>query len=525
MSDARELTPAKAATGKGPLAFQVPILIALAVVIFSAAGFPGSSLYFATDDWKFLERILGQNLWQALDPFLPGRIFYRPLTQDLYFRIMYSRFGLHPRPYHLVNLFIFGVNLYLVYRVSLRFLRQRSVAAWAVFLYAAASVNSRLYTWVSAIQDLLMISFALLAVLCFLAASPASEAGAIADGRKKLLFPVLGPCFFLFSLLAKESALWLPIWFWIYDLGKAGGRRDKLIAALKSRMRFHLPFDLVFLAFLLFRIIALPPPRAGTYAVSWFGPHLFVNFIYYLNQSAYALGLPVVGRGPKGVLYPGLALAAVAGFIAWTIWKKRLAAPVVLGLAWLFLGIMMFLPLQKQSYEYYISLAVVGLFLIAGAGMDLVLRRLPPVWSGIVFLSVLGLVATVSVQRTRYYFVHHWVPASARGYQVFHRELLAAHPTLPPGARIVVTGDLRGLEDASLFGLRMLYHRPELQVYLDEQVFQVEQSQDAFTFSPRPGFDYRNVMIFSFTAKNGFREFAISPDGSEIAPVPGRKKP
>jgi hypothetical protein len=87
------------------------------------------------------------------------------------------------------------------------------------------------------------------------------------------------------------------------------------------------------------------------------------------------------------------------------------------------------------------------------------------------------------------------------------------YPELPSFAKVILLTNIRVRGDASYFGIRALYARPDLPVFMDEQVYQIERKGNEYIFHPRDGFDFSGAFIFAYAENIGFRELAVGPNG------------
>lgn len=462
---------------------RVRILAAVSLLAFVVVFFFNLPVYFVTDDLMFLEKTLDVGLAAALDPAVP-RNFYRPLTQDLYFRALFPLFGMRPPLFHLVNFSLIGLNLILIFRLARRLTGKIEAAAWSILLSVATMINFRVYFWISCIQDILMTTLALAAVLCFMAGrdrGPRARAASIA-----------GPVCFGLSLLAKESALLLPLWLWILD-GMDGGRRDGL-----GRMWMrHLGFDLMFVGFLLFSLVR-PLPLDNPYHL---GHPLWMvsNLDGYLNAIWLTLGLGAFRPEVVGKTGVAVGLVVLVGLGIRRARGKRLSPPTVLGLAWFALGVLIFLPLANRIYAYYISFAAIGVWWAVGDALSTGLARLRPKTSLVFTLLATALVLVTGI-RNYLNFNQSYLKDAAWATGKIHRQLQNELPDPAPGQCFVIYTQL-DLDRSDLIGLRALYRRTDLRVFVDRQAWQ--DLPDGRNVRVRPEFKDRGCLIFFFDEQRG----------------------
>jgi hypothetical protein len=139
------------------------------------------------DDFDFLTR--AQTLsWNKFLPD-PRVIFYRPLSREGYFGILWAAFGPDNAPWgHMVNAMLLALAVVLLASIATR-LAGAKVGFLAGALFAALGALPVLVGTINCIQDLLAIVFILLALRCHL------------DGK-----PVLGVLAMAAALLSKETS-------------------------------------------------------------------------------------------------------------------------------------------------------------------------------------------------------------------------------------------------------------------------------------------------------------------------------
>ena len=505
--------------------------ILLAFVICSAflalAAF-AINLYFSSDDLLFIERTMDRGLVQAFSSAPPDRLFFRPLTTDLYFRVLHSLFGLNPVPFHVLNFLVFAANIWLLMAMGEKISGTRSAGLWSALLYTVSFINFRLYTWLSCIQDLVMINLVLLSLFFFTRldqrdsrtpSNPKSKTGADpqkppgAQGSINFypLFFALGPfCYFL-SLFAKESAVWFPVWLWVFELLKGRSSKLNIWSLIKLRWLRHLPFDLIMLVFLPARILLLPLPKEGKYQIAWFGAHLFHQLENYLGIIAWGSGLPIFQVPGFGFFYIILSVIILAALGAWLVRKRIILVPVLAGLAWSALGISVFIFMANQfPYEYYISLASIGFFWAAGYLLDAVFSKVRQDWAGIVMAPLILLLLISSGSKYQNLYKSNFVINSARTNRIIHQHLKQTHPDFPPGSELIFVTPYYE-KDPLLIGARALYNRKDLKIFVNDQAVSVKVIEDGLVISKIPNFDYRNAYIF--VADEGlFQEVRPNPD-------------
>jgi hypothetical protein len=130
-----------------------------------------------------------------------GLVYYRPLV-TLSFVLNWLAGGGGAWTFHLVNVLLHGLAVFLATRIALRWLKQRWLAALVGILFAVHPTRSESVIWIAGRTDLLMAIFVLLALELVHAARRSSPSW-------RML--VLGLLAFVASLFCKEGAVVLPV--------------------------------------------------------------------------------------------------------------------------------------------------------------------------------------------------------------------------------------------------------------------------------------------------------------------------
>ncbi len=241
------------------------LLMGLALLIYYGA-FSGG--FVSDDGFQILE-----NPW-IKDPTHLGGIFthslsgftdyrfqkatYRPLMY-VAFTIEYALFGLNATPWHVVNVLVHGANGVLVFLIFSRLLGvfgplnagQGGRGSWTAAVTAGAlfvshPAASEPVSWISALPELGFTFSVLLAFYLHTGAgarqgrgqatavSQHMQAGQQAGpAGSRVPFFALGPVFFFFGLLFKETAVVLPVLVLVFDLfsGRAFRKKSLMLYA------------------------------------------------------------------------------------------------------------------------------------------------------------------------------------------------------------------------------------------------------------------------------------------------------
>ncbi|MBI5149957.1 MAG: glycosyltransferase family 39 protein [Candidatus Omnitrophica bacterium] len=135
--------------------------------------------------------------------------YYRPFL-ELFYRIEYALFGLHPAGYHFLNIVVHILNSLLVYRLMNIFLDNKKGSAFAVsLLFLLHPVQTESVACVSGISNLLFAFFSLAGIYFYCLA-------AHQRANRRIYWASLAASFF--ALLTKEQAVMLPVLIFGLDM-------------------------------------------------------------------------------------------------------------------------------------------------------------------------------------------------------------------------------------------------------------------------------------------------------------------
>lgn len=165
--------------------------------------------------------------------------YYRPVITVSYM-FDYALWGVDPTGYHLTNLVLHWLCALGVYAFALVVVGVGPAAALAAaVIFAVHPVHTESVSWISGRTDVLATALVLAAWLFAARAERASSVGA----RRALV--VTSSVVFLLAVLAKETALILPLLVFVFDLGRLPWRRalvrsipHGLVVAIYAVLRF-----------------------------------------------------------------------------------------------------------------------------------------------------------------------------------------------------------------------------------------------------------------------------------------------
>lgn len=185
-----------------------PSLVALLLSL------PGFRYPYLFDDFDFLGRVQDFHLGKLLPD--PSLIFWRPLSREIYFGLVYALGRLGPFAGHALNALLLATAVCLLVEIGSR-LGGRKAGLAAGFALAAFSQSPLLVAWLSGAQDLLAIVFLLTAVRLRLSRRLALSAAAftLALFSKETAFAFI-PLLALLDWLRRDPPYRVPRGFLVY---------------------------------------------------------------------------------------------------------------------------------------------------------------------------------------------------------------------------------------------------------------------------------------------------------------------
>jgi len=269
---------------------------------------------------------------------------YRPV-RAAYLTLVYVAFNGHPLAFHLGNLLLHMLAAVLVCALVNALFRQRALAAMAGLLFAVHPTHVEAVTWIKNAGELLALVMALVAFLFLL------DWTRKPDAMPQRIFYLLSVLAFTLALLAKESAVTLPVvWLAWLALSKewppgnlAAPRPARILLAV-------LPHFLVSAAYAIFQCQYVraqqgPAPASPATAADIGGRlPLVVHTVWtYLGLLVLPVHLnpwrdlaPAGGLGGVAIVLLGVAAGLAFLFV---VWAQRRWKPLFLGLVWMVTGL------------------------------------------------------------------------------------------------------------------------------------------------------------------------------------------
>lgn len=401
-----------------PAAFLAPLAVAFVVY------WPRLGDYFVYDDFLWLRAVHNHSFWVVMyraftfpvaKPFDEVTRFWRPLT-DLYFYGARS-FGLHPEPYHVVNVLVHG----LVGSLAVVFLRRLTgslvAATAAALLFTVAPTYEFAVTWVSQVSEFFGAALILCALLAYHAYLTADE--------PRRIYPAATVSFTVLALLAKESTIILLLLLPALVLALPRGERRRSLKEVTTSLA---PVAGVGLAFAVVMLVHEYRTEGDAYEI---GPHMFRNLRDYLKWMVFPHRF---GDGSEWRTLGALTFLA-SGALAFALRQRLLALLFVWTIAALlpFCGFSFGIELR---YTYLATLPFTA-FVVFGARAAAISLPPPlrvPAQAVLTVAAIVALIVTPIRTRDFQTFVRN----EARGYEVMVESVRELCGPLPRESTVFV---------------------------------------------------------------------------------------
>jgi hypothetical protein len=365
-----------------PLKHAVFVLLLTGLVYAQSLTFP----FLRYDDTTFIVHNPQVQKWSFVPYFFSGvkrgdvlgtvtklPPFYRPL-QATWMVLNYKLFGLHPALWRLAAMVLYGLGVWLLWRIAWKLTQDAFIALATALLYALHPMHTEGIAWLSGacVEPLVSALF----FAGFLAYLRWRE-----DGRT--IWLITCALLTLADLLCKETAAALPVLIiahaWLF--------RSRMEPAHRWRRLLALVLGLVaaIVIYSRLRVWATGSLVVSQPAQSWADILRTVPsmFVMYLKHALWPVHLgnwydtPMITAATDARFY--LPLAVVVAFVALTVWalvRKPLAGFLLLwwivALGPSFVGLRSLIPWERL-HDRYAFIALVGLCMIVAG----VLRTLP----------------------------------------------------------------------------------------------------------------------------------------------------
>jgi Tfp pilus assembly protein PilF len=362
-------------------------LLALGVLLLAAALYASTLTNgFVYDDWeqilqnpnvqsfRHLEQILTRPVWSFRGEELRSN-YYRPVML-LGYLFCFAAFGDLPMGYHLVNVLLHVVVVWLVYAAGRRLFGDFRLGLLAAAIFALHPIHTEAVAWIAGVTELELALFYLLALLLFI------ESGET-QGRRAAWLRGGMLLSFTLALLSKESAITFPAAAAAYE---HFCRPDRARTSWRMKFSRHAALWVLAAAYLAGRVgvvggaavvkhadvsrlqaLLSAPGLIAQYAQKLFWPWPLCHAYPFEKTLGFA--------DPRLLAGLGVMLAAAALIVL--LWKR--SRPHAFALFWIFLTLAPVLNARWMGThifaERYLYLPSAGFCWLAAAGVLRVWRR------------------------------------------------------------------------------------------------------------------------------------------------------
>ena len=399
--------------------------------------------YFLRDDFNVLRVARNRPFWEVIyraftypefEPFDEVTLAWRPLT-DIYF-LGARMFGLHPEPYHAVNILLHGLVGTLTIVFVWRLTASAASGVAAGLLFTVTPTYDFAVTWVSQVSEMfgaLMILSALLVYLRYLRA-----------GSPRALYVIATLIFTMLALLSKQSNVILVVLLPALALALPA---EQMRRSRPEIVRSLVPVAVMGVIFALAMLV-----RAYTGDDETYGPgtHMWSNLRDYLEWMVF----PYPTETLDALRVAGSIAFVLLGAIAWLLRKRFIAFFAF----WTLLALIPFTAFESHielRYTYQATLPFVA-FVVAGvvASVKVLPRQLRAPCAAALVLAV-GVALVVTPFRTN--DQQGFIAQEAAGYKQMVSSVQDLCGPLRPRAFVFVVfgpyGDLFGKDTQSALNL------------------------------------------------------------------------
>ena len=451
--------PDRKALSRVPALLAAAVLMAAAFLLYYPA-LRGDFVYFDSFEIQGNPSVTTAALWARNFTYsartaLAGRgHYYRPFYFLSYW-LVYRFAGPQPLAFHLLQIFLFAVSAWLLFRLGAELLGNETAALAGALLWVAHPAHVEAVAWISSLCDVGCALFYFLAFWLFLRAEKTAS--------RELRPHLPAAAAFLAALLFKEMAYSFPLlllayWFFVAP--------DE---SWQSRARRWFPYASVFCGYLLLRNSVLGGVTTGSkpWNISWsvvtqslilLGEHTRI----FLWPAHLTYGRTTGLQGGSLFPWPCITVAALVFFLAL---RKRTPALAFLVFFWV-VTLLPCLNIRQITFPYaadrFSYLPSAGLCLAVSSVLVLLARRFPPLRPSRLVIPLTGTIALLwAFQTSR--TIPHW-----RNEDAFSTYSMQESPNVPIFHNIrgrvlaTQTGYLQGATREFETALRLSGSAPQL---------------------------------------------------------------
>ena len=286
---------------------------------------------------------------------------YHPFT-TLSYAIEYNLFGLNAKPYHIINLLIHLLNVFMVFRLIKNVSGKTEVAFVASLFFAIHPMHVESVAWISERKDLLYSFFFICGLNTYY-----EYIHATANRNRLYIYTIL---LFLCSLLSKSAAITFPLMLLIFDYYFQRGWKKKVLFE-------KIPFFLLSLVF--GAITILSQKSAGAINADLMPDYnLLQRFFvvcfttsYYIVKLFLPFNLAVLHFAPAELPYYYYLSPLFLLLLTFLVYKARaMKRELIFGFLFYLAGVSLTSQIIPVGYavvsERYSYIPYIGLFFIIG---------------------------------------------------------------------------------------------------------------------------------------------------------------
>ncbi len=318
-----------------------------------------------------LPRALMSDVWAFKGGSGANSNYWRPTFVGWMF-VNYKAFGEEPLGWHISNLALHLLSLFLGFVAMLKLGIQKYVAGFAMFLFAVHPTKAESVTWVAGSTDLLMA--------CFIFGSLILFSDYVVTNQVKSI--VLSAVCFLFALMSKEVCLMFP--FSIIVISKFAFEKT-----LKESIKLSVPYFCAAMIFFVARHLVLgsstmgypdSPSLASTILSAPIIFAFYLQSVFYPVSPSVLYEVKAIGLSDIGTSGYLLSLLTTAIAISVMVYFGKKSRFVAMGF-WMF--ILMLLPAfmlkvfkgDDLVHDRYLYLPVLGIAVAIGAILSFYLKE------------------------------------------------------------------------------------------------------------------------------------------------------
>lgn len=357
------------------------------------------SVFFVQDDFFLLSISRARTLGEFLFFFLPRQdtVWYRPLSQQIFFWSVQSLFGLSPIAFHKIIFSFHFLNFLLIFYLLRVLFKTNITPFFSSLIYFLHPAHFLSLAWPAAFGFVLGPTATILTYISYLR---------FLDSRRRYWY-LLGFFFFIIALLSTEATIILvPILFFLQILIS-----KKKISLSLLCCRFA-PFVLTGVAVLLLRYVWFRPEQiSGEYQII-LGVETIQSIIWYgLRFIALMPGIRLDNWVVIILIITNLAITVKMIFSAFQKQREKIDKLFFWGCLVIVISLLPFLLTPKHISPHYLSFSLIG----GVVALSSILNRLKneayyPLLTWSLFISFLA----ISIISNSWNFQTHWLVKRAR---------------------------------------------------------------------------------------------------------------